>query len=375
MVHCMNKVCVYQDFENLPNSYKAIFADTGAASDIFQSLPWFRNLAATGLPQNTFLRIYGVESDAKQGAPLLVLPLCHQTSGQKRFPPRNLTALSTFYTSLFGPIIRESRALAASSLEENLDALMKAIATERPRWDTIDLHPIEADSQVFNGLVNAFRKNGMAVQRYFCFGNWYLNVNGRTFQEYCNALPSKLRNTLERKSKQLENANRLRIQIFSTMNGLDIGIEAYEKIYHASWKTPETYPAFIPGLIRTCAEQGWLRLGIAYIDEQPAAAQIWIVYNNVASIYKLAYDDRFASFSIGTILTARLMQHVIEVDKVSEVDYLTGDDDYKKDWMSDRRERVGLIAFNLGTLRGFFSACKNVGGHAIKKIIRSNTSK
>jgi hypothetical protein len=368
---CMNKVSVYQDFEKLPNACKALFTNVRTAPGIFQSLPWFHNLVATGLAKDTLLRIYVVESVAEVGAPLLILPLCHQSSASKRFPSRHLSALSTFYASLFSPIIGSS---PETHLEGNLQILIKALAAERPRWDTIDLHPLDISSQAFHGLINAFRKNGMAVQRYFCFGNWYLNVNGRTFQEYYSTLPSKLRNTLERKSRQLENTNRLRIQVFSSSDGLDTGINAYEKIYHASWKKPEAYAQFIPGLIRTCAEQGWLRLGIAYIDEQPAAAQIWIVYNNVASIYKLAYDERFGSLSIGTILTARLMQHVIDVDKVREVDYLTGDDDYKRDWMSDRRERVGLIAFNLRTLRGILAACKNLGGHAIKKLIRRHAS-
>lgn len=366
----MNKVYVYTDFEKLPNACKALFEDAQTASDIFQSLPWFRNLAATGLAKDTLLRIYAIEAAAETGAPLLILPLCHQSSGPKRFSSRHLSALSTFYTSLFSPIIGAPSVLSKPSLEENLQMLIKAIVDEHPRWDTIDLHPLDIDSQTFHPLINAFRKNGMAVQRYFCFGNWYLNVNGRTFQDYYRTLPSKLRNTLERKSRQLENANRLRVRIFSSIDGLDAGVGAYEKIYHASWKKPEAHPAFIPGLIRACAQQGWLRLGIAYIDEQPAAAQIWIVYNNVASIYKLAYDEQFGSFSIGTILTARLMQHAIDEDKVREVDYLTGDDDYKKDWMSDRRERVGLIAFNLRTLHGILAACKNLGGHAIKRIIR-----
>ncbi|MGZ5818957.1 MAG: GNAT family N-acetyltransferase, partial [Burkholderiaceae bacterium] len=246
----MNKVCVYQDLENLPNTYKAIFADTDTVSDIFQSLPWFRNLAANGLPTNTSLRIYAVES-AVDGTPLLILPLCSQIAGKKPFSPHNLQALSTFYTSLFGPIIGKSNPLTASSLEENVQALVKEIATERPHWDTIDLHPMAVDTQIFGSLINAFRKNGMAVQRYFCFGNWYLNVNNRTFQKYYETLPSNLRNTLERKSKQLQNAGRLRIRIFSSVDELDIGINAYEKIYNASWKTPETYPAFMPGLIRT----------------------------------------------------------------------------------------------------------------------------
>jgi hypothetical protein len=375
MVRYMYKVCVYQDFENLPDTYKAIFADTEIASDIFQTLPWFRNLGANGLPNNTSLRIYGIESASLHAVPLLILPLCHRISGKGPFPSRKLESLSTFYTSLFCPLIGKSNALDASSLEEGLQILAQEIAAERPRWHSVDLHPMAADSLIFSNLLQAFRKNGMAVQRYFCFGNWYLKVNNRTFQEYCSSLPSNLRNTLERKTKQLENAKRLRIRIFSSTDELDSGIHAYEKIYHASWKTPETFPAFMPGLLRTCAEQGWLRLGVAYIDEQPAAAQIWIVYNKVASIYKLAYDERFASFSIGTILTARLMQHAIDVDKVREVDYLTGDDNYKKDWMSDRRERAGFIAFNLRTLRGALAAAKNLGGHAFKRMFRLNPSK
>lgn len=51
-----------------------------------------------------------------------------------------------------------------------------------------------------------------------------------------------------------------------------------------------------------------------------------------ASIYKLAYQDKFADLSVGSILTARLMQHVIDIDGVTHVDYLTGDDAYKRDW-------------------------------------------
>ena len=35
----------------------------------------------------------------------------------------------------------------------------------------------------------------------------------------------------------------------------------------------------------------------------------------------------------------KLMRHVIDVDQVREVDFGSGDDAYKKDWMSDRRER------------------------------------
>ena len=37
-----------------------------------------------------------------------------------------------------------------------------------------------------------------------------------------------------------------------------------------------------------------------------------------------------------------LMEYVIDTDKVDEIDFLTGNDRYKQDWMSERRERWEL---------------------------------
>ena len=132
---------------------------------------------------------------------------------------------------------------------------------------------------------------------------------------------------------------------------------------------PEPYPDFMSGLIRTSAENGWLRLGIAYVDGQPAAAQLWLVVEGQASIYKMAYDERYAKLSVGTVLSSVLMEHVIDTDKVEVVDYLTGDDSYKRDWMSHRRERWGLVAYNPRTPRGLLAAARNRAGKAAKRLV------
>jgi len=110
--------------------------------------------------------------------------------------------------------------------------------------------------------------------------------------------------------------------------------------------------AFMPGLMRLCAAAGALRLGLVWLHGQPIAAQLWMVHGGRAEVYKLAYDEAFKGYSPGTVLTARLMQHVIEHDKVAEVDYLIGDDAYKTSWMSHRRERWGLVAYNQRSLTG-----------------------
>jgi CelD/BcsL family acetyltransferase involved in cellulose biosynthesis len=97
------------------------------------------------------------------------------------------------------------------------------------------------------------------------------------------------------------------------------------------------------------------------------AAQIWLVCAGTAYIIKLAYHQSYAKYSAGSVLTAHLMRHVVDVDKVMEIDYLIGDDAYKRDWTPLRRERHGIIAFNLHTIRGCLAAVRHFVGHFLHR--------
>ena len=359
-------VAVYAALSALPPHCATLFTPAGKTS-LFYTMPWYRNFIQSVLAANERLRIYAVCTEPNQPAARALLLMSYQDGGTGLARTRILRGLANYYTSLFGPLLGED----ASDAQGTLDTLAAAIAHDEIRWDEIDLHPLPADAPFFPGLIKAFRKAGFLTHAYFCFGNWYLQVRGRSYAEYFESMPSQLKSTIVRKTKQFEKYANSKIVIFRDEAGLEQALRAYEQIYSASWKIPEPYPEFIRGLCRTCAGAGWLRLGVAYIDDQPAAAQIWIVNDGTANIYKLAYDERFARFSLGTILTAHLMQHVIDVDKVSIVDYLTGDDAYKRDWMSDRRERWGIVAFNPRTPRGAFAAMRHLCARAAKRVINA----
>jgi len=49
---------------------------------------------------------------------------------------------------------------------------------------------------------------------------------------------------------------------------------------------------------------------------------------------------------------AEMFRYVIDTDRVTLIDFLSGDDAYKSDWMSDRREKIELVAFNTASFRG-----------------------
>ena len=89
--------------------------------------------------------------------------------------------------------------------------------------------------------------------------------------------------------------------------------------------------------------------------------------NGRAEIFKVAYDEAYKSHTAGTLLTAALMERVLDHDQVCEVDYLIGDDPYKKTWMSHRRERWGIAAYNPRTLVGLFGLARHLAGEVKRR--------
>ena len=357
-------VCSFSSFDELPEDGRNLFAAAGREC-FFDGLPWFQVFSRYALDAGDEVRIYSVGDSSRGGEFQLILPMLVRNTPARPWKPRKLSSLSSYYSSLFRPVWNGTVG------QQPTEELMRAIARESPRWDQIELKPLDRDSQSFELLVESLQAAGFIVQTYFCFGNWYLKVQDRTYEQYLDGLPSVLKNTLTRKTKKLTKSGRAKIDIMTGGATLEDAIEAYNRVYQASWKKPEPYPEFVPGLIRTCAKTGTLRLGLIHVDGEPAAAQIWIVQDQRALIYKLAYDERFEELSVGTILTAALMKHVIDIDKVAEVDYLTGDDTYKKKWMSHRRERWGILAMNSRTPLGAIAIARHVGGRALKRAVTS----
>lgn len=355
----MNSIHIFTQLSDLPPSIEQFF-ETTSKGNVFFSHPWYRNFIEHILDNGDQLRAFAVGTAADSRDPAALLLMRAQTANG--FGLRKLEPMVNYYTSLFGPNIDATGA----SVQQCCEQLAAAIANDRPRWDQINLNPMARDEPTFDAMKVALENVGFRTEPYFCFGNWYMKTQGKAFDEYFNGLPSQLRNTVNRKRKQLESTKRGRFEIVTSGEGLDVAIRAYEKIYNSSWKVPEPYPNFVRGLIKTCAERGWLRLGVGYVDGEPAAAQIWIVYQGIANIYKLAYDERFAKTSVGSILTTNLMRHVMDTDHVHEIDYLTGDDSYKKDWMSHRRERWGIMAYNSRTPRGLALS----GANSLRKLAK-----
>lgn len=349
---------VYGGMDKLPSSYRHLFEKVGK-KDFFSSLPWFENFQRHIVPAHESVAVYGVEPIDYSGTAVGAVPIWRHRSASW-YQPCVWQTLANYYTPHFEPIVAQER------MQTAIRAFARALWADRRHYAAVDLRCLDSGSPAFPLLAHALSSEGFVVQTYFQFGNWYLNVDGRSFEEYVSGLSSVLRKNIPYQTRRFERSYRVEYKLVTGQDGLDQALRDYEAVYHSSWRTQEAYPGFVRGLADIAIAAGALRLGLLYADGIPVAAQFWLVHGGVASIFKIAYVESYAKYSIGTVLTAYMMRHAIDREKVSVIDYLSGDDGYKKDWMSHRRERWGMMAINPRCVTGLGLVVRHLGGRFLK---------
>jgi hypothetical protein len=290
----------------------------------------------------------------KDYTPFYLFPLIEKkASGLLK--SNKLLSLSNYYSSNFEPIPLTRTQSTQEELISAIQAFLEHINALK-NWDVMELSPINNKSAFYDLIMITLKQEGMSFQSEFLFENKFLIVDNMTYDEYIKSRPSALRNTLKRKGNQLKKLNHQFLLLTDksklALDELDKYIQDYEAVYQSSWKPEEGSSDFIKALCLWSFDQGWLRLGITYIDDKPVAAQIWFVCNSTAFIFKLAYDKTYKSLSVGSLLTNHIIKHVIEVDRVKKVDFLNGGESYKSDWMSHEGERCCICIYNRKTMKG-----------------------
>lgn len=299
--------------------------DRAAQPSLFARLSWFRLLAEHCPPAGRLAVLRGREGGR---AAWLFLAVTENKA----------QAYANFYSLRFDAI---------GDVESDvMTAIAKAIRTSGIA--EVELAPI-ADP---GPLRAAFRKAGWRVFVTEKTGNWRIATEGLDFEAYWAKRPARLRNTAKRRAR----AAALDIAIYDRFD--EAAWAEYEAVYRASWKPEEGSFPFLRALASQEGEAGTLRLGVARKDGRPVAVQLWLVENEEAVIHKLAYAEHAKAMSPGTILGEAMFRHVLDHDLVRAIDYGTGDDGYKRDWMEERRSLCRLTAYNPGTLRGLAGAAR-----------------
>lgn len=240
-------------------------------------------------------------------------------------------------------------------------ALRDLFARLKSRAARVTLYPVPDIDNLPGDLAIALRSAGWWVKSAPAGDRHWLDLDGMTHDIWWESRPGALKNTVKRKAKK----GVVDIALFTEFDA--DAWAAYEAIYAASWKPEEGNPALLRAFAEAESDRGTLRMGLARIAGAPVAAQFWTVEDGTAFIHKLAHVEDSLKASPGTLLSAALFRHVIEIDGVKRVDFGTGNDAYKRDWMN-RHDRLWRIeAFNPSRLAAWGPAFKAFARSLLRK--------
>jgi hypothetical protein len=261
-----------------------------------------------------------------------------------------LKGLANWYTFAYRPIFAGDPDDARKLLM--LKAITKRLRKMRSAPASISLSPVPRADGSSDLLTRAFKRSGWVVFSKQVSTSWKAHVAGLSFEDYWAARPGQLRNTYKRKNGKAE----FDVTIYDQFD--ETAWEEFEAVYGDSWKPDEGAPTFLRETAIFEGDAGCLRLGICRLDGIAVAAQYWTVERGTASIHKLAHRESTRELSPGTVLSTALFRHVIDQDKVDIIDFGTGDEPYKADWMDESAPLDVIEAYNPAHIAGLIGAIK-----------------
>ncbi|MDZ3832539.1 MAG: GNAT family N-acetyltransferase [Sphingopyxis sp.] len=317
------------------NNASSVTAPTERFASPFDRAAWFDLLTAHG-----FAGAGRADARGAEGETSAHLPLRIETPG-------HFAALANWYSFSIRPLfIGDGNRDAAQ-----LDLFRKL----RARATRLTLYPV-SDAEK-DGIAAALRSAGWWVHTAPKGDRHWLDLKGMSHDDWWNSRPGALRSTVRRKEKK----GIVDVALYTTFDAE--AWAAYEAIYAASWKPAEGCPALLRAFAQDESKRGTFRMGLARIEGTPVAAQFWTVEGGTAFIHKLAHTEDSIRASPGTLLSAALFRHVIEVDGAVRVDFGTGNDGYKRDWMNRHEPLWHIDAFNRARIAAW--------GPALKTFVRS----
>ncbi|MEK6636949.1 MAG: GNAT family N-acetyltransferase [Pseudomonadota bacterium] len=305
---------------------------------LYDRIDWFRRLANHASAKTTPL-IARAASDGK------LVWLMLQYVGNCRFE-----ALANWYTTGFRPVFAGNPDDARKLIM--LTAIAKRIRAMRDSPQQITLSPVPREDGTSTLLAQAFKRAGWLVFANQTSTSWKARVSGLSFDEYWAARPGQLRSTFKRKNSKAD----FNVIIYDQFD--ETAWEEFEAVYADSWKPEEGAPAFLRETAVFEGAAGCLRLGVCRLEGVAVAAQYWTVEGGTAYIHKLAHRESARELSPGTILSRALFQHVIDQDAVDVIDFGTGDEPYKADWMDASTPLDRIDAYNPRRASGLIGAAR-----------------
>jgi hypothetical protein len=160
---------------------------------------------------------------------------------------------------------------------------------------------------------------------------------------------AKLKRYIRRLEKEYPNS--IKMVTYSQETDLDKAIKAASQIsrltyqYGLGYGFTDDYKTRC--LLTTAAKQGWLRIHILYINDEPCAFESWLKYKKAYVGYGVGFDPKWKKRRIGTVLFLKTIELLCADPTVEVIDYGFGDAEYKRIYCNKEWQEASVYIFAL----------------------------
>ncbi len=257
---------------------------------------------------------------------------------------------------LAGNVYMPIKSIITNASSEDMPGLIRAfidyLHKSVDEWDIIDFDDLPAEESWVEAFCAEIKRPTFKTKSYDCFGNWYSDEINGSSKDYMDKRSKNFRASIKKNYKKLQQSGEVVFKLVTGEHDCPDYFTLYNEVYSRSWKKEERVGrTFFPEMVRYAERNGWLRVGLLFLDGTPVGAGFAIVTGGRAYFEKIAYDEKYKGFGAGSVCLYEMIRHVIDVDSVSTIDFLRGDDEYKRHWVDKRRVRKGIMIYN-NNLRG-----------------------
>ena len=207
------------------------------------------------------------------------------------------------------------------------------------------------------------RRDGPPSRLVLADGGW---------DDYLASRDSHVRHEWRRKQRKLEHAGSVVFRTVSDPAELEAALADVLLVEQGSWKegarTSLTAEAgsveFYGQIARRCAERGWLRLHLLYLDGRPLAYLLGVRFRDELYALKTSYRGDDAALSPGLLTVLHAVHHALD-EGCRRVDLLGSDARWKVEVATDTRPSANACVFS--RLRLPCNACR--GRSRLKRIL------
>jgi CelD/BcsL family acetyltransferase involved in cellulose biosynthesis len=238
--------------------------------------------------------------------------------------------------------------------------LMLEYALRRAKgWDCLELREIPNNSATAKALREATGKglnlaeNARSLCRYVPLS--------RNFESYFSHLRPQFRRNFRRAQKKLRRDFKVSYQIHCESESVNHNLKIFIDLHQKRWRAQKqsgvfadrTFRNFHIDVAKSFAKKGWLALFFLLLDDEPVAATYCFRYASKLYGYLSGHDPQYSEYGVGNLLLLHMIKNSIE-EGLFEVDFMRGDEPYKKRWNARVRKNIQARIMSRGIMPSLY---------------------